>query len=42
MLSGIKFSELVRKEHALCFCFQVTVQKYNQSVGQFPRHISPY
>lgn len=42
MLSGVKSFELARKEYALCYCFQVTVQKYNQSAGQFPRHISPY
>lgn len=29
MHSGVKSFELARKEHALCFCFQVTVQKYN-------------
>lgn len=39
MLSGVKSFELAMKEHALCLCFQVTVQKYNQSAGQFPRHI---
>lgn len=42
MLSGIKSDGLTVKEHPLHLCFQITVQKCNQSARQLPRHISPY
>lgn len=42
MLSGVNPYRLTRKEHALHLCFQITVQKCNQSARQLPRHISPY
>lgn len=41
VLSGIKTYGLMEEEHVLHLCFQITVQKCNQSAGQLPRHISP-